>query len=277
MKTLHLSIITISLLVLVTHDVNAQNGTVLEENMTISKHTAHMESPLKQFEAGITLQKIQCQDGLVLVIREGTGTPACLFQNDVAKLVYRHWAGIITPPIPTPQYRILGPYDGLQKQTGTITIQNKTFFMTTFNDTLNPVAGYQEIKFHEVNFTLFPVPQGLEISGREFYADTGFQDGQHEQLWLNPPIYSDMSHITITRLTLHTTPQAGIVSYDEQIKLLVSTDNQDNMSNNAEKEAINHAMHHKFPHPQDGFGCGKWTNATGWVKNPCVSPDIPHP
>lgn len=86
MKTLHLSIITISLLVLVTHDVNAQNGTVLEENMTISKHTAHMESPLKQFEAGITLQKIQCQDGLVLVIREWVLSPYQLINQNFLAL-----------------------------------------------------------------------------------------------------------------------------------------------------------------------------------------------
>ena len=50
-----------------------------------------------------------------------------------------------------------------------------------------------------------------------------------------------------------------------------------NMSNNAEKEAIKHASHHKFPHAPDGFGCGKWTNETGWIKGTCVSPDIPHP
>ncbi|CUR52648.1 exported protein of unknown function [Nitrosotalea devaniterrae] len=50
-----------------------------------------------------------------------------------------------------------------------------------------------------------------------------------------------------------------------------------NASNNAEKEAIKHASHKKFPHPPDGFGCGKWTNETGWIQSPCVSPDLPHP
>ncbi|MDE1863661.1 MAG: hypothetical protein KGI33_12230 [Thaumarchaeota archaeon] len=50
-----------------------------------------------------------------------------------------------------------------------------------------------------------------------------------------------------------------------------------NLNSNAEKEAIKHASHHKFPHAPDGFGCGYWTNQTGWVKSPCVSPNIPHP
>lgn len=50
-----------------------------------------------------------------------------------------------------------------------------------------------------------------------------------------------------------------------------------NMTDNADNGTIKQTIDHKFPHPPDGFGCGMWSNATGWVKGNCVSPNIPHP
>ncbi|VVC05915.1 Uncharacterised protein [uncultured archaeon] len=52
-------------------------------------------SPLKQFKQGIHLQDIQCRTGLVLVINIHEGTPACIRQSSVAKLVARGWASMI--------------------------------------------------------------------------------------------------------------------------------------------------------------------------------------
>jgi len=51
----------------------------------------------------------------------------------------------------------------------------------------------------------------------------------------------------------------------------------DNTADNADNGTIKQTVDHKFPHPPDGFGCGMWSNATGWVKGNCVSPNIPHP
>ncbi|MDE1876861.1 MAG: hypothetical protein KGH86_08590, partial [Thaumarchaeota archaeon] len=51
----------------------------------------------------------------------------------------------------------------------------------------------------------------------------------------------------------------------------------DNITDNADNGTIKQTVDHKFPHPPDGFGCGMWSNATGWVKGNCVSPNIPHP
>ena len=51
----------------------------------------------------------------------------------------------------------------------------------------------------------------------------------------------------------------------------------DNTADNADNGTIKQTVDHKFPHPPDGFGCGMWSNATGWVKSNCVSPNIPHP
>ncbi len=125
-----------------------------------------------------------------------------------------------------PNFKIVGSYDGLDEKTGIINIQNQTFYMTTYNGTLGPASEYTDVVFHGVNFTLFPQPQSLEISGSEFTAFVKFPDGTHEQLGLEPPMYSDMKNLTITSLTQHIHPQAGIVSHNEQIKLLVNIDNK---------------------------------------------------
>lgn len=50
-----------------------------------------------------------------------------------------------------------------------------------------------------------------------------------------------------------------------------------NMTNNTDNGTIKQTLDNKFPHPPNGFGCGMWSNATGWVKENCVSPNIPHP
>ncbi|MDE2589894.1 MAG: hypothetical protein KGL95_09560, partial [Patescibacteria group bacterium] len=92
MKTLHLAIIAISLLVLVIHDVSAQNETVLEENMTISKHPAHMEYPLEQFKSGIPVQDVKCNQGLQLIFKAEDLSPACVKPNTAQKLIERGWA-----------------------------------------------------------------------------------------------------------------------------------------------------------------------------------------
>jgi hypothetical protein len=184
-------------------------------------------SPKKQFESGVKIEDIQCINGFELVTKTHDGTPACVKPGSIAKLVFLGWASIRSQPTEGSDFRIIGSYDGLDNNTGIVKIQNQTFFMTTFNGTLRPSTGYQKVQFHGIDFTLFPIGAlSLESSGKEFYSDIGFQDGQHEQLWLEPPIYANMQNLTITRLSHHMQPQAGIVSYNEKIKLLVSTDNQ---------------------------------------------------
>lgn len=91
MKTLQLAIIAISLLVLVIHEVNAQNGNVLEENMTISKHLAHMEYPLEQFKSGTPASDVKCNDGFTLILKSENGSPACVKPDTVQILIERGW------------------------------------------------------------------------------------------------------------------------------------------------------------------------------------------
>lgn len=49
-------------------------------------------SPLKQFKSGISLDEIQCKDGLVEVIKISNNSPACVSLETKAKLIQRGWA-----------------------------------------------------------------------------------------------------------------------------------------------------------------------------------------
>lgn len=212
-------VIFISLLTIIFISFSINNAYSQENNSS-------QQSPLKQFKSGIPAKNVQCNIGFELIFKTEDGSPACVKPDHVTKLVFLGWASMTPSSVTGTNFKIVGSYDGLYNKTGIINIQNRIFYMTTYNSTLNPTIGYADVTFHGVNFTLFPQPQSLEISGSEFYAYVKFLDGTHEQLWLEPTIYSDMKNLTITRLTQHMQPQAGIVSYNEQIKLLVSTDNK---------------------------------------------------
>ncbi|WP_052347728.1 ice-binding family protein [Candidatus Nitrosotenuis chungbukensis] len=51
-----------------------------------------IESPLKQFKAGITLDKIQCKENLHLVIKTSNENPVCVKPETKIKLIERGWA-----------------------------------------------------------------------------------------------------------------------------------------------------------------------------------------
>ncbi len=92
-------------------------------------------------------------------------------------------------------------------------------------------------------------------------------------------MYRTMTNNNIKNNTTKTTITIGLVAIFMLVSsiVLLPAVGAVSMNNNDEKEALAHASHKKFPHPPDGFGCGEWTNETGWVESTCVSPDIPHP
>ncbi len=63
--------------------------TKLQENVDI-----FTLSPLKQFQSGISLQHIECRNGLELIFKSSDGSPACVKPDTKIKLVERGW-GII--------------------------------------------------------------------------------------------------------------------------------------------------------------------------------------
>ncbi len=49
-------------------------------------------SPLKQFNSGIPIDKIQCKEGLELVIKSSNGSPACVSPQSAIVLLIRGWS-----------------------------------------------------------------------------------------------------------------------------------------------------------------------------------------
>lgn len=118
---------------------------------------------------------------------------------------------------------------GLEQDTGTVVLENRTYhFMTPiYTETayVNPV----QISFHDVVFTLFPggfrggLPDG-GCEGSYFWTDVLFSDNADELLHVfgnsSPCIVDSIP----TMLSDNTSPQAGLMFYDEKMKLLVSAD-----------------------------------------------------
>ncbi|MBI3640345.1 MAG: hypothetical protein HY223_08535 [Thaumarchaeota archaeon] len=121
--------------------------------------------------------------------------------------------------------------EGLDEDTGIVTIGIQSYYFTTVNDTMTTVRGedVQEL-FHNVVFTFFPSPAYMgpigSCGGITFGSDAKFSDGAHELLQVplfGSPCGKDYFQ---TDLSNHTNPQAGLAVYDEKIKLLVSTKNE---------------------------------------------------
>jgi hypothetical protein len=64
--------------------------TVVSSNL--DEQTRIIESPLKQFKAGIAIDKIQCKENLQLVIKTSNENPSCVKPETKAKLIERGWA-----------------------------------------------------------------------------------------------------------------------------------------------------------------------------------------
>lgn len=77
------------------------NAMILEENITASRHPAHIssirDSPLKQFKSGISAENVQCNTNLVLIFKIEDSSPACVRPQTARILMERGW----TPVAPT--------------------------------------------------------------------------------------------------------------------------------------------------------------------------------
>lgn len=57
----------------------------------------HVTPPLKQFNSGVGLEDIFCQPNMTLIVKQSTGTPACVFNTD--KLVERGWGVTVSDTV----------------------------------------------------------------------------------------------------------------------------------------------------------------------------------
>lgn len=75
-----------------------ESGFSARENISSKSldKTAYLiiESPLKQFKSGVSIEKIQCIEGLVLVTKSMDSFPACVKPETKTKLIQRGWIEI---------------------------------------------------------------------------------------------------------------------------------------------------------------------------------------
>lgn len=185
-----------------------------------------LRSPLQQFKSGISSREVKCNDGLQLVIKVGEGSPACVKPDTAQILVERGWAEEIVPT---------NSLLNLANDTGTVTMDNRTYYFETPRYSQDAYTNSPQIVFHGVTFTLFPsgfrgglpIPCNMQGTTQYYWADANFTDAVHELLHMqvdSPPC--DTNPIP-SMFSNHTNPQAGLAFYDNKMKLLVSTDNSD--------------------------------------------------
>lgn len=49
-------------------------------------------SPLKQINGGILPENVVCESGMTLILKSTDGSPSCVFNSTVQKLIDRGWA-----------------------------------------------------------------------------------------------------------------------------------------------------------------------------------------
>ena len=60
--------------------------------LIVSKIKEILDSPLKQFKSGVSINDTQCKDNLFLIIKSSNSSPACVKSETVNKLLLRGWA-----------------------------------------------------------------------------------------------------------------------------------------------------------------------------------------
>jgi hypothetical protein len=204
-----------------------------------------IETPLKQFKSGVKVQDVKCQPYyFTLIIKAEDSSPACVSSYNINKLVERGWAKqelYYIDPHMSPKVTLYDySYDGIDKDNATVSINNQTYYQTTLSYSVYNLKGVS-IQFQNVTFAF---PQGTVITpgGGFIMLDVKFHDGSQEIYGENkinldgsgtiggipvPTQYGPSSaKNSITVLSNHLNPQAGLTIYNDKIKLLVSTDNQ---------------------------------------------------
>jgi hypothetical protein len=122
------------------------------------------------------------------------------------------------------------PMAYLQNDTGMVILKNNLYYFMTPKYTDNAYYNPVQISFHDVVFTLFPVgfrgglPIPCNTQGTEqyYWVDVKFTDATHELLHIQVDSPPCIANPIPSKFSNHTNPQAGLVSYNGTMKLLVS-------------------------------------------------------
>ncbi|MDC8451397.1 MAG: hypothetical protein LV477_00655 [Candidatus Nitrosotalea sp.] len=221
---------------------NSLLGTTVEVEHNVSgvKLEAVPLSPMQQFKEGIKPEYVTCWKGLQLIFKAEDQTPICVKPDNVKKLVSRGWAILhYHDPAAKPKITLYDySYDGIDKDNGTVSINDQTYYQTTLSYSAYNLPKRTSVSFQNVTFAF---PQGsLSTPGGGFLMlDMTFPDGSEEiyggKALVQNGSATEISGIqiptqygphlavnSVTVLSSHTIPQAGITICHDNIKLLVS-------------------------------------------------------
>ncbi|MDC8451599.1 MAG: hypothetical protein LV477_01670 [Candidatus Nitrosotalea sp.] len=220
---------------------------ILVLSITIQVMPSHVQaytlSPLKQIKSGVNVKNIKCNDDLHLVIKKENGSPACVKVDTSKVLLERGWARSVFYNIDLyvqPRLMLDTYYDGINKNNATVSINNKTYYQTTLDHDVNNLTKGISILFQKV---IFVFPNGIinTSTGRFLVLDIKFPDGSEEIYGRNTtnPVGSNVTDgieipspfgppaiTSITALSNHLSPQAGITIFHNKIKVFVSAENK---------------------------------------------------
>ena len=197
-------------------------------------------SPLKQFKSGIASKDVTCWKGLQLIFKAEDQTPICVKPDNVKKFVSRGWAILhYHDPAAKPTIILYDySYDGIDKDNSMVSINNQTYHQTTLSYSAYNLPKRTLASFQNVTFAF---PQGSLITpgGGFLMLDMTFPDGSEEiyggKALVQNGSATEISGIqiptqygphlaanSVTVLSNHMMPQAGITIYHDKIRLLVS-------------------------------------------------------
>ena len=135
---------------------------------------------------------------------------------------------------------------GLEQDTGMVILENRTYYFETPDYDETAYAVPLQISFHDVVFTLFPNGTdrgGLPTNGcggRYLWTDVMFSDKISELLRIFVDAEPCIRDSIPIMLSDHTNPQAGLMFYDEKMRLLVSTDTANSTIQSGKSIEMNH-------------------------------------
>lgn len=184
-------------------------------------------APLRLFKEGIPVADIICKEGFQLVIKTEDGSPACIDDTAIPKLVLRGWMS--TNQLQNKTFS--GDfYPGIENESGTALIENRSYYLMTPSQ----IQAGDTVRFHNVVFSfpygwfvtpgggLLPLTMTFPDGVTETYGNTmkNSQSTSFSGLSLGP---GPSSNRTVTILSSHAGPQAGVTLTEDSVKLLVST------------------------------------------------------
>jgi len=155
-------------------------------------------SPLKQFNEGISLEKIRCKQGFELVLKISNSHPACVKESSVDILVQRGWATVLD--IIIKQHMPVDAESAEKaRQLGTkgIVLASESFLMDENNPSIiitsSDIKGQDAIIFEGTGFRGFHVIDIIVTNDFGFEVELETKTGMEGTLYMPWVLYESLS------------------------------------------------------------------------------------